>query len=49
MFSEQSGPEAKHWLETNRQAAPLASNRFTSTRDALEFVTALYAAGGRRG
>jgi hypothetical protein len=48
MFSEQSGPEAKGWLEINGQAAALASDRFGSTQEALEFVNALYAAGARR-
>ncbi|HEX5222656.1 MAG TPA: hypothetical protein VFZ59_24080 [Verrucomicrobiae bacterium] len=47
MFSEQSGPEARQWLESNGQAAALASNRFGSTREALEFVNALYIAGAK--
>lgn len=47
MFSAQSGPEAKEWLENNGQAAALASNRFASTQEALEFVNTLYAAGAR--
>src|SRR5258706_42534 len=48
MFSERSGPEARLWLETNGQAAALGSNRFGSTQEALEFVTALYAAGAKK-
>ncbi len=48
MFSEQTGPEAKQWLERNRHPAALASNRFGSTEEALEFVTAVYAAGAKR-
>lgn len=40
-----TGPEALQWLEANRNASGLASNRFGTTREALEFVKTLYASG----
>lgn len=40
-----NGPEAKNWLKSNRHTAALASNRFGSTDEALEFVEQLYSAG----
>src|SRR5882762_3938180 len=47
-FSEDSGPEAWKWLRTNQNPSALASNRFGSTQDALEFVDKLYAVGAKR-
>ena len=41
-------PEARAWLAGNLREAPLASNRFHSTADALAFVERLYAAGAPR-
>lgn len=43
-----AGPEAKQWLESNGQDAPLASNRFGSKKQALDFINSLYAAGATR-
>lgn len=40
-----SGPEALQWLEANQNPSGLASNRFGTTREALNFVKSLYAAG----
>jgi hypothetical protein len=48
MFSEDSGPEAWKWLRTNQNRSALASNRFSSTEEALEFVDKLYAMGAKR-
>jgi hypothetical protein len=42
------GPEAVEWLTTNGHVAALASNRFSSTAEALDFVRLLYAAGALR-
>lgn len=42
------GPEAKKWLRQNDSESALASNRFGETRDALQFVQQLYAAGAVR-
>lgn len=42
------GPEALHWLRSNGHTAALASNRFSSTSEAIAFVEQLYAAGARR-
>ena len=47
MFSRQSGPEAKRWLESNRNPSAFASNRFGTSQVALEFVVSLYAAGAK--
>ena len=44
----QDGPEALEWLRANGHVAALASNRFSSTADAISFVEQLYAAGARR-
>jgi hypothetical protein len=40
--------EAVDWLETNFNPAALASGRFGSTADALDFVRALYGAGAKK-
>lgn len=48
MFSEDSGPEARQWLRTNRNPSALASNRFGRTQNAIQFVEELYAAGAVR-
>ncbi len=48
MFSDQTGPEARQWLQSNQHTAPLASNRFSSREGAQEFVDALYEAGAKR-
>ncbi len=42
------GPEALQWLRSNGHEAALASNRFSSTAEAIAFVEQLYAAGARR-
>jgi hypothetical protein len=42
------GPEALQWLRSNGHEAALASNRFSSTPEAIAFVEQLYAAGARR-
>lgn len=42
------GPEALQWLRSNGHEAPLASNRFSSTAEAIAFVEQLYSAGARR-
>src|SRR5688572_10530259 len=42
------GPEALEWLRSNGHEAALASNRFSSTAEAISFVEQLYAAGARR-
>jgi hypothetical protein len=42
------GPEALHWLRSNGHEAALASNRFSSTAEAITFVEQLYAAGADR-
>lgn len=42
------GPEALQWLRSNGHEAALASNRFSSTAEAITFVEQLYAAGARR-
>ncbi|WP_146568615.1 hypothetical protein [Posidoniimonas corsicana] len=42
------GPEAVEWLKSNGHEAALASNRFESTKKAIEFVELLYTAGARR-
>ncbi len=42
------GPEALQWLRSNGHEAALASNRFSSTAEAIGFVEQLYAAGARR-
>ena len=42
------GPEALQWLRANGHEAALASNRFSSTAEAIAFVEELYAAGARR-
>jgi len=47
-FSEDSGPEAWKWLRMHRNPSALASNRFASTQEALEFVDKLYAMGAKR-
>ena len=43
-----TAPEASHWLEGNGHDAALASNRFMSTEEALDFVKKLYDAGAAR-
>ncbi len=47
-FSEDSGPEAWKWLRMNQNPSALASNRFASTQEALDFVDKLYAIGAKR-
>jgi len=47
-FSEDSGPEAWKWLRMNQNPSALASNRFASTEEALEFVDKLYAIGAKQ-
>jgi len=42
------GPEALQWLHSNHHEAALASNRFSSTAEAIAFVEQLYAFGARR-
>lgn len=42
------GPEALQWLRSNGHEAALASNRFSSTAEAIAFVEQLYAAGAHR-
>jgi hypothetical protein len=42
------GPEALAWLRSNGHEAALASNRFSSTAEAIAFVEQLYTAGARR-
>jgi hypothetical protein len=42
------GPEALQWLRSNGHEAALASNRFSSTAEAIAFVEQLYAAGACR-
>jgi hypothetical protein len=42
------GPEARGWLQQNDNESALASNRFGSTANALEFVRQLYKAGAVR-
>lgn len=42
------GPEALVWLQENRSASAMASNRFDSTAAAISFVEALYQAGAIR-
>jgi len=39
--------EAKDWLNENKNAFPLASNRFNSKEDALKFVDNLYKNGAQ--
>src|SRR5258705_4334418 len=43
-----AGPEARQWLQSNGQEAPLAANRFRSKKEALDFINALYAAGATK-
>jgi hypothetical protein len=45
MFTRDSGPEAKQWLERNRNPSAFASNRFGTTENAIAFVAAIYDAG----
>jgi hypothetical protein len=45
---EYAGPEARRWLRTNRNAAPLAANHFRSSAAALGFVDELYRLGASR-
>ncbi len=40
-----SGPEAREWLQTNKNEYALASNRFGKTEEALKFVELLYRSG----
>ena len=42
------GPEALQWLRSNGHEAALASNRFSSTAEAVAFVEQLYATGAHR-
>ncbi|SRR5258708_2181738 len=37
--------EAKNWLKNNKNSSPLASNRFISKKDVLEFIENLYSQG----
>jgi hypothetical protein len=37
--------DAKGWLSSNQNPSPLASNRFTTKADSLEFVELLYSSG----
>lgn len=48
MYTKHSGPEAREWLRTNQHPQALASNRFDTTEDALEFVQTLYRAGATK-
>ncbi len=41
-------PEARKWLRSKKNEAPLAANRFGSTDAALRFVSELYRAGAKR-
>jgi hypothetical protein len=43
--SDEQGPEALEWLRANPNPSGLATNRFPTTGEAVQFVEALYAAG----
>jgi hypothetical protein len=43
-----SWPEALQWLKSSGNPAALASNRFDSTQEAIDFVQHLYGAGALR-
>lgn len=45
LLALKNGPEAREWLRNNRHPAALASNRFASTAEALNFVESLYQEG----
>jgi hypothetical protein len=42
---DEQGPEALEWLRANPNPSGLATNRFSTTDQAVKFVEALYAAG----
>jgi len=44
----QDGPEALEWLRASQHCAALASNRFSTTAEAIVFVEQLYRLGARR-
>jgi hypothetical protein len=44
----EDGPEALLWLRKNGHEAALASNRFATTSEAIQFVEGLYEAGAIR-
>ncbi len=48
MYEEFMHEEAVDWLETNFNPSALASERFESTADALDFVRVLYGAGAKK-
>jgi hypothetical protein len=48
MYEEFMHEEAVDWLETNFNATALASGRFETTADALDFVHTLYDAGAKK-
>lgn len=48
MYEEFMHEEAMDWLETNFNPCAVASERFESTADALEFVKRLYGAGAKK-
>ena len=48
MYEEFMHEEAVDWLETNFNPCAIASSRFESTAEALEFVQRLYGAGARK-
>jgi fructoselysine-6-P-deglycase FrlB-like protein len=48
MYEEFMHEEAVDWLETNFNPSALASGRFGSTAEALEFVRRLYEAGAKK-
>ena len=48
LLALKNGPEARGWLQGNKHPAALASNRFASTAEALNFVQDLYQNGAER-
>jgi hypothetical protein len=48
MYEEFMHEEAVDWFETNFNPSALASGRFDSTADALDFVRVLYGAGAKK-
>ncbi len=43
--ADEQGPEALAWLRANHHVSALATNRFSTTADAVAFVEQLYSAG----
>jgi hypothetical protein len=48
VMSSNEKHEARAWLNQNKNDAPLASNRFESKAEALEFVNKLYESGAKK-